>query len=96
MNTIKELKADEKYLKICGPDEGSEPTLSWRSNHKSFACSIARKNSILRKLEEGDNENLLGEEANESEGMNEEGEVMSIDEDSPAIEIEIEIDAEDP
>ena len=49
-----------------------------------------------KKESEGDNENLLGEEANESEGMNEEGEGMSIDEDSPAIEIEIEIDAEDP
>ena len=84
------------FKNIGGHDEDSEPTLSWNSNHKSSACSFARKNSILRKLEEGDNENLLGEDANESEGMNEEGEGMSIDEDSPAIKIEFEIDAEDP
>ena len=46
-----------------------------------------------KKESEEENENLLGEEANESEGMNEEWEDMSNNEDSPAIEIEI--DAED-
>ena len=91
MNTTKGMKADGKISKDLAD-------MMKTLNHLSVEAQII--NPLLvpllermtfsedsKKESEEDNENLLGEEANESEGMNEEGEGMNIEEDSPAIEI---------
>ena len=100
MNTIKDLKADGKVFKALADLMKTLNPLSVEAQiiNPLLVPLLERMtfSEDSKKESEGDNENLLGEEANESEGMNEEGEGMSIDEDSPAIEIEIEIDAEDP
>lgn len=100
VSTIRDLKADGRVFKALADLMKTLNPLAVEGNiiHPLLVPLLERMTfpEECKKDAECDAENLLGEEAEESEEVAGEGEGMSDGDDGPAIEIEIEIDAEDP